>query len=987
MMVQAQKEMGDGSASPIDPYYTPTIIQPSTSQTSRKQKPRKTKRKDSELPQTSVPTEHVANKAVNEEMDDGLERATTTATSLDAEQYRGNISKTQSKATPNELSSQGTSLGGGPRHQNTIGDTIAQTRVIDLETIKTSQPQEIISLKKRVKRLEKKKRSRTHGLKRLYKVGLSARVESYDDDQSLGEEDASKQGRIADIDADEGITLVNETARDQGRNNDDQMFNPEKYLQGEEVVVVDKEPIVNVAANVTIDDITLAKALEALKTSKPKIRGIVIRYHEEPSESRTTTIISSNKSLDKGKTIMIEEPIKLKKKDQIFLDEEVAKKLQDEILTGPDLEVGTDLAAGTDLEAGTDLVKEVGTDLVTQAGTDLVTLSDRSSAIVRTRSNLSSGTDLNGCQDCISEWRAKKEVYVSQLEGFVDPDHLIHVYRLKKALYGLKQALRAWYQATPTKKHLEAIKRVFRYLKRTINIDKMAKENDPAPTRLMNSWFMSRHTYLLGRAIFLWIFERNALGITPTYPFVPPLDVYYKKYLEMAAHKPRKPTTMTSEEVEKKKEDPKAGKSKQPTASKQPKPMKKKTSKPSPSMKIHKGKRSDHLVDEEDVEGKGKGIVSYEQAAQSLLDLQKPKKQSIKDQYIFQRWTLATQDSSTGPSVQARDDTSVNVVHETLCKEISNTMALEETTIELDKGLAGLDPGKTPESQALLEIEFIKEDQPGSNLRQSHVAQARPNPEPMHEDFIAIVYPEVHENLKITTKEQVHIENPPSSSETLLSMKNIEEDFTFGDQFLNDKSTKEESRKVNVETKVESMVTVPIHQASSSVPPLSTPKPVSPLVQEPIIIATNETTTTLPPPPQSIIDLDLAIYVFALEKRSAKFKQKKAPGQDNSSSCIQGLEVSMQCENNDELHEALTKYLPKSSAWKTFDTRKAPFSSSKQKLASPSEQLVNYNPIPDDMHLSKSEDTSVAYLPKIKTKPEWLKPMPEEETPETPEPD
>ncbi|GKD50095.1 retrovirus-related pol polyprotein from transposon TNT 1-94 [Tanacetum coccineum] len=39
----------------------------------------------------------------------------------------------------------------------------------------------------------------------------------------------------------------------------------------------------------------------------------------------------------------------------------------------------------------------------------------------------------------------KEEVYVSQLEGFVDLDHLTHVYRLKKALYGLKQAPRAWY--------------------------------------------------------------------------------------------------------------------------------------------------------------------------------------------------------------------------------------------------------------------------------------------------------------------------------------------------------------------------------------------------------------------------------------------------------------------------------------------------------------------------------------------------------------
>nr|GEZ85487.1 retrovirus-related Pol polyprotein from transposon TNT 1-94 [Tanacetum cinerariifolium] len=39
----------------------------------------------------------------------------------------------------------------------------------------------------------------------------------------------------------------------------------------------------------------------------------------------------------------------------------------------------------------------------------------------------------------------KEEVYVAQSDGFVDPDHLEKVYRLRKALYGLKQAPRAWY--------------------------------------------------------------------------------------------------------------------------------------------------------------------------------------------------------------------------------------------------------------------------------------------------------------------------------------------------------------------------------------------------------------------------------------------------------------------------------------------------------------------------------------------------------------
>ncbi|GJY84792.1 hypothetical protein Tco_0498818 [Tanacetum coccineum] len=72
---------------------------------------------------------------------------------------------------------------------------------------KSTQHNEIASLKRRVKKLENKNRSRTHRLKRLYKVGFTARVESSDNEESLGE-DASKQGRIDAIDAYEEITLV-----------------------------------------------------------------------------------------------------------------------------------------------------------------------------------------------------------------------------------------------------------------------------------------------------------------------------------------------------------------------------------------------------------------------------------------------------------------------------------------------------------------------------------------------------------------------------------------------------------------------------------------------------------------------------------------------------------------------------------------------------------------------------------------------------------
>nr|GEY55066.1 hypothetical protein [Tanacetum cinerariifolium] len=349
----------------------------------RKDKSRKTKRKDTELPQTSVLTEHVADEAVNEEMDKSLESATIIATSLDAEQDRGNISETQSKETPNEPSSLGTSSVGGPRRQDTMGDTIAQTRsenaskfsndppflrvntlgsgedrmklkelmelctklsdrVLNLETIKTVQAKEIANLKKRVKRLERKRKSRSHGLKRLYKVRLSARVES-SEDKSLGEEDASKQGRkIMDIDADEELTLVDETTKEQGRLNaqDEIMFDVNADLQGEEMVV-DKEVLLKEAQNVqnvveevieditiagieetvstaapitivvTINELTLAQALAELKSAKPKIDKVVIQQMLGTTTTIAVTAANTRPKAEKQEQLTDAEKAKL----------------------------------------------------------------------------------------------------------------------------------------------------------------------------------------------------------------------------------------------------------------------------------------------------------------------------------------------------------------------------------------------------------------------------------------------------------------------------------------------------------------------------------------------------------------------------------------------------------------------------------------------------------------------------------------------------
>ncbi|GKA45061.1 putative ribonuclease H-like domain-containing protein [Tanacetum coccineum] len=294
--VRRDLQLKDEKGSTIlnDPHHTPTTTQPSTSQPQKTQIPRKPKRKDTQVPQPSGPTNIVTDEVVHKELGDSLVRATTTASSLEAEQYSGSITKTRSKATPNESSSLGSTSGGGPRCQETMGDYIAQTRFENLsklsndslltrEKTKTTQQNEIASLKRRVKKLEQKKRSRTHGLKRLHKVGMSRRVESSGDEESL--EVAAK------------------------------------------------------GVNLTVDEVTLAQALAALKSVKPKVKGVVI---EEPSVlvsvlsasikvSTATTTTAAILTPRKGIVITKLEPVKSKKKDvEIMLDEEAAKTLQAE---------------------------------------------------------------------------------------------------------------------------------------------------------------------------------------------------------------------------------------------------------------------------------------------------------------------------------------------------------------------------------------------------------------------------------------------------------------------------------------------------------------------------------------------------------------------------------------------------------------------------------------------------------------------------------
>nr|GEW02659.1 hypothetical protein [Tanacetum cinerariifolium] len=274
-----QVQMGEGSAEPTDTQHIPTFNMPPP-------KPKKTQKPS-------------------------LVRAATSASSLEAEQDSGNIAKTQTKLRSNEPSSQGTSLGDGPRRQDTMEDTSAHTRLKHIELMKicttlqkkvldledelkrtnNSQQTKIDGLERRFKKLKKQHRSRTHKLKRLYKVSLTAKViSSSDDDEALDKKDTSKQGRIDEIDANEDIALVS---------THDDISTQDNIVQDEGVEDVGEEEVVEVVttAKMIIDAVVDAtqvttaiadipvSATETIVTTAPTITVESIKINVEVTQA------------------------------------------------------------------------------------------------------------------------------------------------------------------------------------------------------------------------------------------------------------------------------------------------------------------------------------------------------------------------------------------------------------------------------------------------------------------------------------------------------------------------------------------------------------------------------------------------------------------------------------------------------------------------------------------------------------------------------
>nr|GFA34206.1 hypothetical protein [Tanacetum cinerariifolium] len=174
-------------------------------------------------------------------------------------------------------------------------------------------------------------------LRHLRKVGASTKVESFDD-----MEDVFNQGRmIDDMDKDEGIELVKdaEVAESEGRHAEQAKKQAEIYhidldhslkvlsMQEDDSKVQEVVKVVTTAKLIT--EVVTAAALTVVAAYTRKRNGVIIRDPEEELSLKTPA--ETPKVKDKGKGILVKTLKPIKKKDQIKLDAEYARKLHEEI--------------------------------------------------------------------------------------------------------------------------------------------------------------------------------------------------------------------------------------------------------------------------------------------------------------------------------------------------------------------------------------------------------------------------------------------------------------------------------------------------------------------------------------------------------------------------------------------------------------------------------------------------------------------------------
>ncbi|GKE99683.1 hypothetical protein Tco_0023034, partial [Tanacetum coccineum] len=250
---------------------------------------------------TSVPIPNVANEAVFKEWDDRVVRATTTTASLDTAHASGKISKTQSTEMSNDPLSQEIGSGDRPRCQEAMGVSLLRLglrghlnipmihlsyKVLALEQSKTAQDLVIHKLKKKVKRLEKKQRARTPGMK-LFKIGTSKR-------KSLDKDNVSKQGRKSDktklmFDDSDFAELDMENFEGDAETQRRNIVEHGDTVNTSSINVSIAGPSnVSTAGDIFKDEmVTIADTLVAIRSTRPRTTSVVI--HDVEEEPRRAT--------------------------------------------------------------------------------------------------------------------------------------------------------------------------------------------------------------------------------------------------------------------------------------------------------------------------------------------------------------------------------------------------------------------------------------------------------------------------------------------------------------------------------------------------------------------------------------------------------------------------------------------------------------------------------------------------------------------------
>nr|GEV97190.1 hypothetical protein [Tanacetum cinerariifolium] len=257
------------------------------------------------------PSEVGEDETVHEERKDRVEKAATTAASLEAEQDSGTINRTQSTTIPNEPIPHGTGSGGSLRRQDTIfRDTPTQTRFERLSKQSHEPPLSIVNTL----------RSGEDNMQLMKLMDLCTKLSNRVRDL---ENNASNQGRN---DQDERISFVQEDA--------------DTSITIANINITTAKPVTTVNAPITtagVSTLTKIKSVKSKEKSKEKgisstrlTRGVIMK---EASETASRPMVPPQQQLDlknKGKGIMQdpEKLVKVKGKDQIALDEEVAQRLE-----------------------------------------------------------------------------------------------------------------------------------------------------------------------------------------------------------------------------------------------------------------------------------------------------------------------------------------------------------------------------------------------------------------------------------------------------------------------------------------------------------------------------------------------------------------------------------------------------------------------------------------------------------------------------------